>query len=59
VNRLADKGGARQENRRRYDLGYLELPEVKDRLCEVNALDQQVYDFAMRECQPRSSPVRR
>lgn len=53
VNRLADKGGVRQENRRRYDLGYLELPEVQARLREVNALDQQVYDFAMRECHAR------
>jgi len=53
VNRLADKGGARQEKRQRNDLSFLELPEVKDRLREVNALDQQVYDFAMRECHPR------
>jgi len=49
VNRLADKSRARDAAREHTDLGYLELPEVCDRLREINALDQQVYDFAVRE----------
>jgi hypothetical protein len=49
VNRLADKSRARDAAREHTDLGYLELPEVRERLREINALDQQVYDFAVRE----------
>jgi len=49
VNRLADKQRARDAARARADLGYLEAPDVRARLREVNALDQQVYDFAVRE----------
>ena len=49
VNRLADKQRARDAARAPADLGYLDAPEVRARLSEVNALDQQVYDFAVRE----------
>jgi hypothetical protein len=49
VNRLADKQRARDAARARADLGYLDAPEVRARLSEVNALDQQIYDFAVRE----------
>lgn len=49
VNRLADKQRARDAARAQADLGYLDAPEVRARLSEVNALDQQVYDFAVRE----------
>jgi len=50
VNRLADKQRARDTLRAQADLGYLEAPEVRARLVEMNALDQQVYDFAVHEC---------
>jgi len=49
VNRLADKGRRRDAVREAADLSYLEAPEVRDRLQELNALDQQLYDFAVRE----------
>jgi hypothetical protein len=49
VNRLADKQRARDAARAQTDLGYLDAPEVRARLSEVNALDQQVYDFAVHE----------
>jgi len=31
------------------DLSYFDAPEVRDRLMELNTLDQQLYDFAVRE----------
>jgi Sulfotransferase family len=49
VNRLADKERARDVARAQADLSYLDAPEVRDRLMELNALDQQLYDFAVRE----------
>jgi len=49
INRLADKTRARDIVRTQVDLSYLDTPEVRDRLMELNALDQQLYDFAMRE----------
>ena len=49
VNRLADKSRARDAAREQADLGYLDDPAVRARLLEMNALDQQVYDFAVRE----------
>jgi hypothetical protein len=49
VNQLAGKQRARDAARVQADLGYLELPEVRERLRAINSLDQQVYDFAVRE----------
>jgi hypothetical protein len=49
VNRLADKSRARDTAREQADLSYLDDPAVRARLLEMNALDQQVYDFAVRE----------
>jgi hypothetical protein len=49
VNQLAGKQRARDATRERADLDYLELPEVRERLRAINARDQQVYDFAVRE----------
>ena len=49
VNRLADKSRARDAAREQADLSYLDDPAVRARLLEMNALDQQVYDFAVRE----------
>jgi hypothetical protein len=49
VNRLADKSRARDAAREQADLSYLDDPTVRARLMEMNALDQQVYDFAVRE----------
>ena len=53
VNQLAGKQRARDSAREQADLGYLETPEVRERLRAINALDQQVYDFALRECHAR------
>jgi hypothetical protein len=50
VNRLADKQRARDADREQADLSYLEAPEVRARLQEINALDRKVYDFVAREC---------
>jgi hypothetical protein len=49
VNRLVDKERPRDVARSQADLGYLDTPEVRDRLLEANALDQQLYDFVVRE----------
>jgi hypothetical protein len=49
VNRLEEKSRDRDAARAKADLGYLEEPAVRERLREINALDQQVYDFALRE----------
>lgn len=49
VNRLADKERARDAARAQADLSYLDTPEVRDRLMELNTLDQELYDFAVRE----------
>jgi hypothetical protein len=49
VNRLVDKQRERDLVREHSDLGYLDEPAVRDRLMEMNAIDQQVYDFAARE----------
>jgi hypothetical protein len=49
VNQLAVKSRDRDVARERTDLSYLEEPSVRARLREINALDQQVYDFAARE----------
>lgn len=49
VNRLAEKSRDRDAARGQVDLGYLDEPAVRDRLREINALDQQVYDYALRE----------
>jgi hypothetical protein len=49
VNRLVDKQRPRDVARAQADMSYLDTPEVRDRLRELNALDQQVYDFAVRE----------
>ena len=49
VNRLEEKSRDRDAARAKADLGYLEEPAVRERLREINALDQQVYDYALRE----------
>jgi len=49
VNRLVDKERTRDMLRAQADMSYLETPEVQARLAEMNSLDQQVYDFAVRE----------
>jgi len=49
VNQLAEKSRSRDVAREQADLRYLEEPGVRDRLREINAVDQQVYDFAVRE----------
>jgi len=49
VNRLAEKSRDRDAAREKADLGYLEEPAFRDRLRQINALDQQVYDYALRE----------
>jgi len=49
VNQLADKSRRRDEARAHTDLAYLEEPAVRARLAEINAVDQQVYDWAVRE----------
>jgi len=49
VNRLADKERARDAARAQANLSYLDAPEVRDRLMELNTLDQKLYDFAVRE----------
>lgn len=53
VNQLASKRRALDRARERADTGYLDTPEVRARLLEINALDQQVYDYALRECHAR------
>ena len=53
VNQLAGKQRARDSAREQADLSYLDTPEVRERLRAINALDQQVYDFALRECHAR------
>ncbi|MCM2310323.1 MAG: sulfotransferase family protein [Steroidobacteraceae bacterium] len=53
VNQLAGKQRTRDSAREQADLSYLETPEVRARLQEINALDQQVYDYALRECHVR------
>ena len=49
VNQLAGKQRARDAAREQADLAYLELPEVRERLRAINAQDQRLYDFAVRE----------
>lgn len=49
VNQLVGKQRVRDAARDQADLSYLDSPAVRERLLEVNALDRQVYDFAMRE----------
>lgn len=49
VNQLLGKQRARDAAREQADLSYLDSPEVRERLRSVNALDQQVYDYAVRE----------
>jgi hypothetical protein len=49
VNRLVDKQRERDVVRAHSDLSYLEEPAVRDRLMEMNAIDQKVYAFAARE----------
>jgi hypothetical protein len=49
VNRLEEKSRSRDVAREQTDLGYLEEPAIRERLRAVNALDQQVYDYAVRE----------
>jgi hypothetical protein len=49
VNRLEDKSRRRDESRARTDLGYLEEPAVRARLEQINAVDRQVYDWAVRQ----------
>jgi hypothetical protein len=53
VNQLAGKQRARDSAREQADLSYLDTPAVRERLRAINALDQQVYDFALRECHAR------
>jgi hypothetical protein len=59
VNRLVDKQREQDTAREQADLSYLDAPEVRDRLREVNSLDQQVYDFAVREIYARQRQVYR
>jgi hypothetical protein len=49
VNRLEEKSRSRDVAREQTDLGYLEEPAIRERLRALNALDQQVYDYAVRE----------
>jgi hypothetical protein len=49
VNQLAVKSRGRDVAREQTDLGYLEEPAARQRLRDINALDQQVYDYAARE----------
>jgi Sulfotransferase family len=49
VNRLAEKSRRLDVTREQTDLGYLDEPATRERLHAVNALDQQVYDYAVRE----------
>jgi hypothetical protein len=49
VNRLVDKNRARDAARAQADTSYLDAPDIRARLQEMNAMDQQVYDFAVRE----------
>jgi hypothetical protein len=49
VNRLEEKSRDRDAARAKADLGYLEEPAARDRLREINALDQQLYDYVLRE----------
>jgi hypothetical protein len=44
VNRLADKQRKRDVSRAQADLSYLDSAAVRDRLLEMNAIDQQLYD---------------
>ena len=53
VNQLAGKQRSRDSAREQADLSYLDTPEVRERLRAINELDQQVYDFALRECHAR------
>jgi hypothetical protein len=53
VNRLEAKQRPRDLQRAQVDLTYLDEPAVRERLREMNALDQQVYDFVVREIEPR------
>jgi hypothetical protein len=48
VNRLADKSRPRDEVRQSTDLSYLESPAIRARLQEINALDQQLYEQAVK-----------
>jgi hypothetical protein len=49
VNQLAVKTRGRDAAREQTDLSYLNEPAIRDRLREINAVDQQVYDYAARE----------
>jgi len=49
VNRLEEKSRDRDAARAKADLGYLDEPAVRERLREINSLDQQVYEYALRE----------
>lgn len=53
VNRMAEKRGRREQARVSVDMSYLETPEVRERLRAMNALDEQVCAFALRECHAR------
>jgi hypothetical protein len=49
VNQLEGKMRRRDATREQSDLSYLDEPAVRARLREINAVDQQVYDYAVRE----------
>jgi hypothetical protein len=49
VNRLEVKNRERDRIREQTDTSYLKDPAFLERVREINALDQQVYDFAVRE----------
>jgi hypothetical protein len=53
VNRTCDKQRPRDLSRRQSDISYLETAEVRARIQETNAEDQQVYDFVKAEIYPK------
>ena len=53
VNQLAGKQRSRDAARQQADTAYLDSVEVQARLRAINSLDQQVYDFCVRECHAR------
>lgn len=53
VNRLRDKRRPRDVARQQYDMSYLESDVAIERMREVNAEDQKVYDFVTSTIYPR------
>lgn len=52
-NVMSNKKRPKDVARAQVDLSYLELPEIRQRICEANRQDQIVYDHVMQQIYPR------